>query len=153
MSRILVVDDASLVRESLARLLTSAGNTAVTAANGRDAWLTLYEGVPDLILLDLMMPQMDGITFLKLLRHSDHWSGVPVIVITGFSDDKRLVGQARKLGVVDVLPKMSSGVDQLLSLVEQTLGQASKSLPYHPRESRSRRSLFRPATRVIRGMR
>ncbi len=46
MSRILVVDDARLVRDSLARLLTSAGHSAVTAANGRDAWAQLYAGVP-----------------------------------------------------------------------------------------------------------
>lgn len=124
----MVVDDARIARESLARLLTSAGHTAVTAANGRDAWLTLYEGVPDLILLDLMMPQMDGITFLRLLRRSDHWADVLVIVITGFSDDERLVGQARQLGVVDVLPKMSCRTEQLLSLVEQTLGPVSDPL-------------------------
>ncbi len=139
MSRILVVDDESMVRESLARLLTSAGHAAVTAANGRDAWLTMYEGVPDLILLDLMMPQMDGITFLKLLRHSDHWAHVPVIVITGFSDDEGLVGQARKLGVAQVLPKMSCEVERLLSLVERTLAHAPEAMPADPPANRNRR--------------
>ncbi len=141
MSRILVVDDAAVDRESMARLLTSVGHTVVTAPNGRDAWLTLYEGAPDLILLDLMMPQMDGITFLKLLRHSDHWSGVPVIVITGFSDDDRLVSQARKLGVTDVLPKMRCSVEQILSLVAQTLAKASGSQSINPPPKRSRRAL------------
>jgi CheY-like chemotaxis protein len=137
MSRILVVDDSALARESLARLLASAGHMAATAANGRDAWAMLYEGIPDLILLDLMMPQMDGITFLKLLRHSDHWAHVPVIVITGFSDDEQLVGQARKLGVADVLPKMSCGVGQLLTLVDHTLAQTCKPLPRHQTSTRS----------------
>src|SRR5687768_3145573 len=121
MSRILVVDDASVVRESLARILTSAGHVAATAANGRDAWLRMYEGVPDLILLDLMMPQMDGITFLKLLRQSDHWAHVPVIVVTGFSDDEGLTSQARKLGVAHVSPKVGNTVERLLALVEQAL--------------------------------
>ncbi len=139
MSRILVVDDESMVRESLARLLTSAGHAAVTAANGRDAWLTMYEGVPDLILLDLMMPQMDGITFLTLLRRSDHWAQVPVIVVTGLSDDEGLVGQARKLGVAEVLPKTSYGVDQLISLVQQTLTPSPKRLICDPPRSQTHR--------------
>lgn len=141
MARILIVDDAGVEREAVARLLTSAGHVAVTAANGRDAWLTLYDGVPDLIVLDLMMPQMDGITFLNLLRHSDHWSRVPVIVITGFSEDEELVGEAKRLGVADVLSKTNCSVRQILSLVEQTLAQGAKSLLCHPPASRRRRSM------------
>ena len=121
MARILVIDDARPDREALARLLTAADHTAVTAADGRDAWLTMYEGQPDLILLDLMMPQMDGVTFLRLLRRSDHWSRVPVIVITGADDRDGLVAEARKLGVVEVLKKTECGAEQILALVEQTL--------------------------------
>lgn len=147
MSRILVVDDAVHAREALARLLTSAGHAPITAANGRDAWLTLYEGAPDLILLDLMMPQMDGITFLKLLRHSDHWAHVPVVIITGFADDEDLVGQARKLGVAQVLPKTGCDVEQVLSTVERTLARASASraLPCYRPQVRSRRGVARAA--------
>ena len=131
MSRILVVDDESIARESLARLLTSAGHAVVTAANGRDAWLTLYEGVPDLILLDLMMPQLDGVAFLTLLRRSDHWADVPVVVVTGFAGDDRLVGRARKLGVDQVLPKAGCGVDQLLASVERALPHVACGVAAH----------------------
>ena len=138
MSRILVIDDKSVERESLARLFTSAGHVAVTAADGRDGWLTLYEGAPDLILLDLMMPQMDGVTFLRLLRHSDHWGRVPVIVLTGVADDDGLVVQARKLGVLAVLQKMTCDVEQLLALVERTLASPAKPLPA-PAQGRGRR--------------
>jgi CheY-like chemotaxis protein len=141
MSRILVVDDALPARESLAKLLTSAGHATATAANGRDAWLTLYQGLPDLILLDLMMPQMDGITFLRLLRHSDHWAHVPVVVVTGFSDDEDLVGEARTLGVTDVVPKQGCGVEQLLALVEQALARDPEPVRRQPLPSRSGRSM------------
>jgi CheY-like chemotaxis protein len=143
MSHVLVVDDESIARESLARLLTSGGHAVVTAANGRDAWLTLYEGVPDLILLDLMMPQMDGVTFLTLLRRSDHWSRVPVIVVTGLSADEGMVREARKLGVADVLSKAGCGVERLLSLVKRTLTEASESPPLNLGADRARRSRHR----------
>ena len=141
MSRILVIDDEIAERESLARLFTAAGHDAVTAADGRDAWLTLYEGAPDLILLDLMMPQMDGVTFLRLLRHSDHWYRVPVIVLTGAADNDGLVVQARDLGVVAVLQKMSCDVPQLLALVERTLATPATPLQSAPVRQRARRSL------------
>ncbi len=129
MSRILVIDDEILEREALAKVLTAAGHFAVTAADGRNGWLTLYEGAPDLILLDLMMPQMDGVTFLRLLRHSDHWSRVPVIVVTGVANDDGLVGEARRLGVVDVLHKMRCGVGQILAVVERALTSTTESSP------------------------
>jgi len=132
MSRILVVDDDAPTRESLARLLTAAGHSAVIAFNGRDAWLTLYEGLPDLILLDLMMPQMDGITFLRLLRRSDHWGRLPVLVVTGFSDDDGLVGEAKQLGVTDVISKMGCDAGGLLSAVERTLGSSAPAPSVRP---------------------
>ena len=141
MSRILVVDDDAPTRESLARLLTTAGHAAVIAPNGRDAWLTLYEGVPDVILLDLMMPQMDGITFLRLLRHSDHWGQVPVVVVTGFSDDEGLVGEARELGVADIVPKMGCSAERLLSLVEGTLAAGSPLSPSPAARQTGRRAM------------
>ena len=80
MSKILVVDDSSLIRQCVAKLLEQSGHTATTAANGKEAWAMLYAGVPDLIVLDLMMPQMDGLTFLRLLRHNHFWNETPVIV-------------------------------------------------------------------------
>lgn len=139
MPRILVVDDARHVREPLARLLEAAGQETVTAANGRDAWLTLYEGLPDLILLDLMMPQMDGITFLRLLRRSDHWSHLPVIVVTGFADDRALVAEARELGVEAIVQKSDSSVDELIALVQRTLRADATPTPRRPAENRRSR--------------
>ena len=140
MSRILVIDDEIVERESLARLFTAAGHVAVTAADGRDAWLTLYEGAPDLIVLDLMMPQMDGATFLRLLRHSDHWSRVPVIVLTGAADNDGLVVQAKTLGVVAVLQKMTCDVEHILALVERTLATPVASPRSSPPKHRGRQA-------------
>lgn len=121
MAQVLVVDDAVLTRETIARLLSYEGFTTATAANGRDAYAKMYEGRPDLIILDLMMPQMDGLTFLRLVRNTPAWDDVPVLVMSGFSDQEKLVARARKLGVVDVLSKNGTDVNRLLDLVRQTV--------------------------------
>jgi DNA-binding response OmpR family regulator len=119
LSTVLVVDDTALARESVARLLEYEGFKAIRAANGRDGWSTLYQTTPDLILLDLMMPMMDGVQFLRQLRRSTLWKDVPVIVLTGVSDENQLVKEARKLGIADLVPKASFGFDDLLARVRQ----------------------------------
>jgi CheY-like chemotaxis protein len=123
LSTVLVVDDTALARESVARLLEYEGFSTIRAANGREGWTTLYEKTPDLILLDLMMPMMDGVTFLRMLRRSPLWKDVPVIVLTGVSDDDRLVQEARRLGIADLVPKATFGFDDLLARVRKLVPQ------------------------------
>ena len=129
MAQILIVDDALLTRQTMARLLEHEGYSTATAANGRDAWAMLYTGPPQLIILDLMMPQMDGLTFLRLVRNSPHWDELPVLVMSGFTEEDKLVARARKLGVVDVLSKGASDVDQLLKHVRQIVPVQKQVVP------------------------
>ena len=119
MSTVLVIDDTTLARESVARLLEYEGFQTIKASNGKEGWSTLYAATPDLILLDLMMPQMDGVTFLRMLRRSDRWRLLPVIVLTGASDNDVLITQARELGIQELIPKASFGFDQLLAEVKK----------------------------------
>lgn len=119
MSTVLVVDDTALARESVARLLEYEGFDTIRAANGKDGWATLYSRTPDLILLDLMMPMMDGVTFLRMLRRSVLWKDLPVIVLTGASDDDAMVAQAKGLGIAELIPKASFGFEQLLAEVKK----------------------------------
>ena len=121
MSTILVIDDAALARELIAKFLEHEGFRAITAKNGREGWAMLYDEKPDLILLDLMMPEMDGVTFLSMLRRSPLWKDVPVVVLTGVDDRDRLITRAWGLGVSDLIPKASFGVEELLCRVRKHL--------------------------------
>jgi CheY-like chemotaxis protein len=81
--RILVVDDIQYLREVQVLLLSDAGYTATALGNAREAFDRLGELAPDLILLDVSMPGMDGRQFLSRLRATPQWHDLPVILTTG----------------------------------------------------------------------
>jgi CheY-like chemotaxis protein len=89
---VLVVDDDAEIRAFLVNQLEGEGLTVRTAENGSEALHMVGQEVPDVILLDLMMPVMDGTTFLSKLRERSEWASLPVIVLTGrdLSEDERM---------------------------------------------------------------
>jgi DNA-binding response OmpR family regulator len=98
---ILVVDDKLNVQKLLADFLTSQGFSVLSASNGRDAQLVLKKQQLDLILLDIMMPQMDGYTFISKLRES---SDLPVIMITAKQQESDVI-KGFELGADDYITK------------------------------------------------
>jgi two-component system, chemotaxis family, CheB/CheR fusion protein len=93
---ILVVDDHADTRELLRQALESLGATVRTATSGEDALTFLTAQVPELILLDLLMPGMDGLTVMKRLRADPRLAAVPVVAVTalGMDADYKLTGEA-----------------------------------------------------------
>ncbi|MFC1679428.1 response regulator [Elusimicrobiota bacterium] len=89
---ILVVEDEPVTRQMMATTLRRAGWNVAEAANGKAALELASETKPGLILLDLMMPEMDGFEFLDEFRKTPHWPSTPIIVITAkdLTDDDRL---------------------------------------------------------------
>ncbi|MEK7989440.1 MAG: response regulator [Thiotrichaceae bacterium] len=81
-NRVLVIDDDSSVREYLHYQLTQLGHQVVTAASGKQGLLLAQEYSPDVIILDVMMPEMDGWTVLSTLKEDDELSHIPVIMIS-----------------------------------------------------------------------
>jgi two-component system chemotaxis response regulator CheY len=91
---ILVVDDDRDIRNALQEAFEMAGYETVTALNGQAALqLLIDEGLrPDMILLDLMMPEMNGIQFLEIFRETPELAKIPVLVATAFSESDLPVG-------------------------------------------------------------
>jgi signal transduction histidine kinase/CheY-like chemotaxis protein/ligand-binding sensor domain-containing protein len=119
---VLVVEDDERTREMLRRTLQKEGWQIHEAANGRLGLEQLAHGAPGLILLDLMMPEMDGFAFMQELRKRPDCARVPVIVITAkdLTDDdrRRLSGE-----VARILGKDSTSREQLVAEVRQILNQ------------------------------
>lgn len=88
MKKILVVEDEVSLRNALRDKLTHAGFTTLEAANGSEGLEIALREHPDLVLLDVIMPVMDGMTMLKKLRTENDWGkSVPVIILTNLSSD------------------------------------------------------------------
>ncbi|TNE46676.1 MAG: response regulator [Sphingomonadales bacterium] len=102
---ILVVDDSRVSAMKLAKAMQSLGLRPETAANGAEALRRLREQSFDLVLLDIVMPEMDGYAVLKALKSDKALRDIPVIVISSLDDEIGSVARAIKLGAVDFLPK------------------------------------------------
>jgi CheY-like chemotaxis protein len=98
---VLVVEDSESMRDMLRNILEREGCTVFEAENGRAALNQIHRSLPSLILLDLMMPEMDGFEFVTELRRNESWRSVPVVVMTAKDinqDDRlRLNGYVQKI--------------------------------------------------------
>lgn len=119
-ARILIVDDSEDDRHLITSCLQGDATAVLTASNGKEALDLLGKEKPDLVILDLMMPGMDGETFLKLLRGNQEHCTLPVVVLTAReltpADRRRLSGMA-----VAVLHKSENLSDELQAVLSSVL--------------------------------
>ena len=121
---ILVVDDEPEQRALLRRILEREGYAVVEAENGVAALARLRERAVGLVLLDLMMPEMDGFELVEELRRQEAWRGLPIVVITG--RDLTPEDRARLSGSVErVLEKGGHGGEALLREVRELLARST----------------------------
>jgi DNA-binding response OmpR family regulator len=125
MPKILIVEDAQEQLELFAKSFRRAGFEVFGAHDGGHAMDRVRDIRPDIILLDQMMPEVDGTTFLQNLRRFPKYKNTPVILVTGITD-KALKSKANNLGVSDVLVKGSFQLKELIALVRQRLAENQK---------------------------
>jgi len=120
MAVILVVDDDPDTCESLVLFLQKSNHEATCAADGREAMAQLTKRRPDLVLLDLRLPEMDGVSFLNVVRSYLQWIELPIIVITGI-DDELTIKSVLEAGVKHVFRKGSLEFSELLKAINSEL--------------------------------
>lgn len=120
---ILVVDDDKSLVRSLKYRLEKRGYLVQTAYSGKEALKTAQSHLPNLILLDIVMPEMDGYEVMKALRQNPNTAKIPIVVMTGFENVGGKV-QALSAGATEYHQK-SSGFDQLLRTIETILNGKS----------------------------
>lgn len=104
MAKILLVEDETDLREIVTFNLQNAGHTIVGSDNANDALMLLEDFLPDLILLDIMLPGLKGDQFLKLIRSDDKFAQLPVIIISAKSSEDDIV-RLLEAGADDYLTK------------------------------------------------
>ena len=119
MSKILLIENEEFLRKLYSEFLSMSKYQVETAENGKDGFLMLETFVPDIILLDIKMPVMDGPEFLKTLKKSLKFKDIPVIILTGVSEYVH-IKECLELGAFDYVEKTTHPVD-LLNKVEMLL--------------------------------
>ena len=104
MPTILVVDDHEEIREALAEILEEEGHEVLQAIDGLDALEVVAANEPDVVLLDIAMPGMDGLETLRRLKNQPESTNLPVIMVTAQGDRQNMV-KAVQLGVRDYVTK------------------------------------------------
>lgn len=118
--KVLVVEDNEFNAKMLVDKLNASGFVGISAEDGEKGLAAALKEKPDLIILDILMPVMDGIEVLQKLREDPWGKDVKVVVITNLTRDDKL-GEAYKYGVSDYLVKANWDMDDVIEKVKSTL--------------------------------
>ena len=121
---ILIVDDDPLIIRMYQKKLSTDGYTVATAFNGEEAMIEVLKQKPDLILLDVMMPKMNGVDTLKALKEKPETKDIPVIFLTNLGDSQEDIVKAKELGALDYLVKAEIDLASLSERVEKAISAA-----------------------------
>jgi CheY-like chemotaxis protein len=119
MAKILIVEDSEDFRSSIAKVLTISGHEVRLAANGREGLAGVLAETPELILTDIQMPELDGASFLEVVRSYLRLT-VPVVVLTGVEDGP-LIDRIRAQKVNSILIKGKASPADIQAAVKEAL--------------------------------
>ena len=120
--KILIVEDEAALAMVLKDKLSREGFSVLSAKDGVEGLRMAQKQAPDLVLLDIVMPSMDGVTMLKKLRADPKTENLPVIIISNLSEIERITDilQAKK-GVIEHIVKSHWSLDGLVKKIKDTL--------------------------------
>lgn len=119
---ILIVDDQKDIGTALERLLRYAGHEAVSVTGGAEALTMLHVRKPSLVVLDVNMPEMDGLTVLKLIKEHTELEDVPVMMYSADTHQATMT-EAKRMGAVDFLVKGTIDFDKLVARICELAGE------------------------------
>lgn len=120
MSKILIIEDDKFLRELIARKLTTENFETLEAVDGENGLKMLKEGKPDLVLLDLILPGIDGFEVLSKMKNDPTLAQVPVIILSNLGQ-REDVERGLKLGAVDYLVKAHFTPNEIIEKVKGVL--------------------------------
>jgi DNA-binding response OmpR family regulator len=118
--RILIVDDEQDICTYLSTLFDDHGYSTSSASDGEEALNEVEAEIPDLITLDISMPKKSGIKFYREMRENDPWKSVPIIIVTGISEDfKRFISTRHQVPPPDGYLSKPIEPEEILAMVRK----------------------------------
>lgn len=124
--KILLIEDDKFLRKAAEATLRRHGFTVLIASNGEEGLKSAQHDAPDLILLDLIMPKMNGFEVLRSLKREQGTRPIPVIVLSNLGQQNDSV-MARELGALDYWVKANLGLEELAERVKTVLAGGTRS--------------------------
>ncbi|MBI3232263.1 MAG: response regulator [Candidatus Doudnabacteria bacterium] len=125
MAKILVAEDDKLISSSLCDALKAEGHEPIPAYDGEEAVAKAKETIPDLALLDIMMPKLDGIGVLWEMKSNNDTAKIPVVVLTNIGDVET-ISKIVEAGATDYLLKSDQSIDEVVKKVREVLSRDIK---------------------------
>jgi len=122
MKTILIIDDMAFCRELFSLALRREGYEVLTAGSGREGMQLMQSHKPDLVMLDVMMPDLDGIATLRMIRATPDIKHIPVFVLTA-DEDRERIRQARQIGVQAYILKSQFLLETTLDRIREIVGE------------------------------
>ena len=120
MLKIVCAEDDKMISTSLVEGFTAAGFEVTPAYDGEEALEKIKEIKPDVVVLDIMMPKLDGIGVVWEMKSHDEISGTPVVMLTNLSDPAT-ISKILEAGVTDYLLKSEQSIDQIVDKVKEVM--------------------------------
>ena len=122
MAKILIVEDDPLMSRMYQKIFKFEGYEVEMAGNGEEGLKIALKEKPDIILLDIVMPKMDGMEMLQKLKADAETRDIPVVILTNLSDYEK-ISEALSLGAMDYLVKANYKLEDLLEKVRTVLAR------------------------------
>ncbi len=121
MKKVLIIEDEEILRNLLRKKLSAKGYETKTAVDGKEGFEKVKKENPDIILLDLIMPKMNGFDVLEKLEKDEKLSNIPVIIVSN-SGQPVEIDKAKKFGVKDWIVKTNFDLDEVIKKVVSQIG-------------------------------
>jgi DNA-binding response OmpR family regulator len=125
MPKIVCAEDDKLISTSLIEGFKAAGFEAIPAYDGEEALAKIRESKPDVVLLDIMMPKLDGLGVVWEMKANPETAEVPVVMLTNLSDSAT-VSKILEAGIMDYLLKSEQTIDQIVEKVKEVMNRGHK---------------------------
>ncbi len=122
MAKILIIEDDRFLRELMARKLTQVNYEVVEAVDGEDGLQKIAEKKPDLVLLDLILPGIDGFKVLSKVKETPNLSSIPIIILSNLGQ-REDIERGLKLGAVDFLVKANFTPNEIVEKIKRLLSK------------------------------
>ena len=123
MSKILIIEDDETLVKMYKRKLEHDGFQVAAAYSGGEGMLAAPREKPDLILLDIMMPAVDGFEVIKNLKAVQETKNIPIIILTNLGTSEIFINEAKSLGVKNYLVKYKTSADEVVETIRKELNK------------------------------